>query len=56
MAFERKAVVFQTFVEQLVILITHHISAQKSAHNHTFIHKLRVVNCLIDMQICDISF
>ena len=42
-AFDIKAVVLQTFVEQLAILITHHIPAQKSclrqqktAHNHTF--------------------
>ena len=54
MAFEIKAVVLQTFVQQLAILITHHISAQKGAHNHTFLHKLTVVNHLIDMQICDI--
>ena len=50
-AFEKKAVVLQSFVEQLAILITHHIPAQKSclmqqktAHNQTFLHKVRVVN------------
>ena len=53
----------QTFVEQLAILITHHIPAHKSyamqmksAHNHTFFHKVRVVNPLIIMQMCDIHF
>ena len=55
-AFEIKAVVLQTFEEQLAILITYHISAQKSAHNHTLLYKLRVVNQSIDMQIFDISF
>ena len=62
-AFEIKAVTLQTFVEQLAILITHHIPAQKcclrqqkTAHNHTFLHKVRVVNHLINMQMCDILF
>ena len=62
-AFGTKTVTIQTFEEQLAILITHHIPAQKSchkqqktAHNHTFLHKLRVVNYLIDMQMCEILF
>ena len=53
----------QTFVEQLAILVTHHIPAHKSyvmqmksAHNHTFLHKVRVVNPSIIMQMCDIHF
>ena len=61
--FEKKAVALQTFVEQFAILITHHIPAQKSclmqtksSHNHTFLHKVRVVNHLINMQMCDILF
>ena len=63
MAFEKKAFGLQTFVEQLAILITHHIPVHKSyvkqmksAHNHTFFHKIRVVNPLINMQMCDIHF
>ena len=63
MAFEKKAFGLQTFVEQLAILITHHIPAHKSyvmqmksAHNHTFLHKVRVVNPSIIIQICDIHF
>ena len=60
---EKKAFGLQTFVEQLAILITHHIPVHKSyvmqmksAHNHTFFHKVRVVNPLIIMQMCDIHF
>ena len=57
MACEKKAVAFQIFVEQLAILITNHIPAQtKSAHNHTFLHKVRVVNYSLIMQMCDILF
>ena len=62
-AFEKKAFGLQTFVEQLAILFTHHIPAHKSyvmqmksAHNHTFFHKVRVVNPSIIMQMCDIHF
>ena len=62
-AFEKKAFWLQTFVEQLDILVTHHIPAHKSyvmqtksAHNHTFLHKVGVVNPLIIMQVCDIHF
>ena len=51
------------FVEQLAILITHHIPAHKSyvkqmksAHNHTVFHKVRVVNPSIIMQMCNIHF
>ena len=63
MAFEKKAFGLQTSVEQLAILITYHIPAKKSyviqkksAHNHTIFHKVRMVNPLIIMQMCDIHF
>ena len=62
-AIEKKAFGLQTFVEQLAIPVTRQIPAHKSyvkqmksAHNHTVFHKVRVVNPLIIMQMCDIHF
>ena len=62
-AFEKNAVGLQTFTEQLAIHISHHTSAlkgclmqMKSAHNQNYLHKVRVVNPLIIMQMCDIYF
>ena len=49
-AFKKKAVTLQIFMQQLATLATHHIPAQKNcltqqktAHNHTFLHEVRVI-------------